>query len=129
MGGQNYQDLINRIKESADYRLNNPEEFYYLLGQFVIYVFHCLGGANKFKREINYLTNPSQPQTISRLGQRNIDFLKNYPNLVKIKTDLAANVYRLLIDNQTAFIHDSLAEGPCSEAFYQGLYEDNFLLQ
>ena len=127
---ENFQDLS---KDSLCASLNfisimDSAEYYYVLGQFVMYIFHSLGDLNKYKKEINHLSNPIVTQSMYLLAKRNLRFVENYPKLIKQKNSFIEIVYETILNQKDKFVTPFINEKLCSDAFYKGLYEDNFLV-
>jgi len=101
---------------------DSEEEYFFILGQFIAYVFKLLGGTHKYNSEFNYLTNPYIPKNMYGLGNRNIRFLKNINKKIKIKP---YNIYKALLNNSHKFIKYDLNEKKCSDSFFHGLHSKN----
>jgi hypothetical protein len=96
------QNNIDTLCESLNYlSISDSSEYYFVLGQFVMYIFYSLGDVNNYKREINYLTNPVVKQSIYNLAKRNLRFIKNYPKLIKQKNSFIELVYEVLIEKKS----------------------------
>ena len=123
------QNNIDALCESLNYlSISDSSEYYFVLGQFVMYIFHSLGDVNEYKREINYLINPTAEQSIYILGKRNLKFIKNYPKLVKQKNSFVELVYEVLLQKGHKYITPLINKQKCQQSFYEGIYSSNFLI-
>lgn len=122
-------DFLKQLSESQAICINSSEQFFFILGQFIIYLFYCLGGVDQYKNEINYLTNPYLPKSIFELGQRNIKFISHFPKLLKSPSKPINKVYNALMDSYSVYNNPTINESSCSSAFYEGLYGNNLLIK
>lgn len=123
------QNNIDTLCESLKYlSISDSSEYYFVLGQFVMYIFYSLGNVNNYNREINYLTNPVVKQSIYNLAKRNLRFIKNYSILIKQKNSFVELVYEVLIQKSQKYITPLVDTSKCEQSFYEGIYAPNFLI-
>lgn len=128
-----YEKLRNkyqqRMTNSALEEFDNAEEFFYTMGQLLIFAFHQLGGVHKFNREFNYLTNPYLPVDIQQLGQRIIRFLSKLPADQIIPESAAFYSLQSLKKSGSKYCHGCVNLNSCSDAFYEGLHQNNLFIE
>lgn len=108
-------------------KISNPEQYYFWLAQALMAVFSLMGGADKYRRELNYLTNPAVRKGLQLLNKRVLKFLANINYSVIMQKQELAEVYEQLVEWDKANGESYLDENKCEDAFYRGLHEDNFL--
>ncbi|MFZ5968494.1 MAG: hypothetical protein ACOYVK_15175 [Bacillota bacterium] len=114
-----------KLMTSSDISFDSAEEFYYILGQFLVYVFQLLGGADKYKKEFNFLTNPYLPLGIQDICTRIIAFLKRLPHDVLYQNSGTIEVYEAFIFHEISYTKNPINQNTCTQAFYQGIHEEN----
>lgn len=120
--------LCSKLKEGHEVSFGSPEEFYYVLGQFLIYVFSQLGGIHKYQKEFNYLTNPYLPRDVRQLGSRVIRFFTRLPVQFLQADSLIAHTCRCLIEKSHYYQTKDIDIPSCTEAFFEGIHCDNMFI-
>jgi hypothetical protein len=117
-----------RIEDNLYSEFNNPEEYFYCLGQILVYVFEKLGGADNYRKEFCYLTCPNVPCDALRLNRRAIHFLENLPKLMVINDDSVNKALRMIFSWHYTGRNENVNLKISEVAFYDGIYEENILL-
>lgn len=128
----NYNDkesMLNRLYAYQDFSFSSPEEYYFLLGQCLVYVFTQLGGVHKYKKEFNYLTNPYLPQDVHQLGIRILRFLSKLPASFLNDNPVVSHIIRSLINKKQQYCDIHVNPSTCSDALFEGLHSDNIIHQ
>ncbi len=123
------EDFEEKISTCEIIEFDNGEEYFFILGQFINYIFDTLGGPHKYKNALNYLTDPYIPKSIKEIGERNINFLNNLPKLFPVKDMQFNKVYKALIEDKSKFINDNTDELLCSDSFFKGLHGNNLFME
>lgn len=122
------QQVLHERISAGLFTTLSGEEYFFLLAQVLVAILARLGGVDKYRREFNYLTNPSVRKTAGELGLRVLHFLAGIRD-------------RLILDNQLGQACEELLkpeycyakqEGNLrqwEEAFYEGLYSDNLFVE
>jgi hypothetical protein len=118
----------NKVEELEIGDFDGPEEYFYALGQFVVYVFEKIGGAHNFRKEFCYLTCPVVHCDAKRLNKRNVHFLGNIDKILKIEDDKINKILALIFDWNLRGKIENINLRMCEVAFYDGIYEENVLL-
>jgi len=103
-------------------KISSNEQYYFLLAKALVAAFDFLGGADKYRPEFNYLTNPVVRKGMQVLNKRVLRFLANiYPSVIGPNQDLA-EVYKQIVNWNEANANSYLDEPSCEDAFYKGLH-------
>lgn len=122
------EGFVKKLETEEVIEFYSEAEYFFVLAQFIIYVFEALGGVDKYKKEINYLTNSYIPKSIREIGERNINFLKKLSTKLSMKGIDGSKIYKALLENKDRYINNSLNEQLCSDAFFRGLYNSNLFI-
>lgn len=104
----------------------SDESYYFALGQLLVHVFTLMGGVDRYRKEFNYLTNPSLDYPVQKLNQRIVRFLR----LARERYQLGPDAERLLdtvLSWQPEHQNEVRHIASWDDAFYTGLHEDNLL--
>lgn len=123
------QSVRQRIFENIYEDFKNPEEYFYTLGQIIVYVFEKLGGADNYRKEFCYLTCPNVPCNALRLNNRAVHFLSNVPKILDINDEYVGKAFKMIFSWNNDGRNDKINLKMCEEAFYDGIYEDNIFLR
>ena len=122
------KNLREKINGRENVQFDNSEEYYYALGQIVVYIFEKLGGADIYRREFSYLTCPTIPYDALRISRRVVHFLENLPRLINIEDKDAGRAIGMIFAWNSEGKNENINFKRCEEAFYDGVYEENVLL-
>lgn len=125
MDGKHLQETLReRLSADTEFTILSGEEYFFLLGQVLVAVLAKLGGVDKYRREFNYLTNPSVRKTVGDLGLRCLRFLTGVRERIQIN-GLLAQAYDEVLSSQHDYPRRGGNLSQWEEAFYEGLYRDN----
>ncbi len=104
--------------------ITSDESYYFALGQLLVHVFTVMGGIDRYRKEFNYLTNPSLAYPVQKLNSRIVHFLK----CARERYELGLGAERF-IDAVLAWQPGQLDEPrhieSLDDAFYSGLHAEN----
>jgi hypothetical protein len=109
--------------------LDEGPAFFYTCAQLLVYVLTMLGGCDRFKKELNYMTNPYIPRDISEIANRVLRFFANLSKRSILSDQTFDLVYSLIVANRDAVLAQKGNEALLEEAFFAGLHGDNVLLR
>ena len=124
---QRLWDIVDAAHNQIEFEIKTSPEFYFILGQLVMYIFSKRGGVDCFRSEINYLTNPYMEQSIGKLGQRSLRFVGFLPRLLPTAPSFIKVIQRKL-RTEHGLLHDYTCGETCQVAFYAGIYADNIMI-
>lgn len=121
--------LTNKLFTEKDIVFDSQEEYFFVLGQFLIYAFSRLGGIHKYRKEFNYLTNPYLPQNVQQLGIRVVRFITKLPKQLTGGNDAASFTAQALIKYSQVYCHAAVDILSCTEAFFEGIHSNNLFTE
>jgi len=124
----NKEALHKKINIDSVFTFDSAEQYFFTLGQFLIYAFTQLGGVHKFNKEFNYLTNPYLPQDVQQLAIRIVRFLSKLPADIVCNSKATSNILNSLIQCKDQFCNNPMNLSTCTEAFFEGLHSENIFL-
>lgn len=122
--GLKFADIINNKEKDS---FERQEDYYFALGQFLIWTFTKLGGTDKYRREFTYLTNPTLNADIQVKARRVLSFLHHVPKLIDMDNGPVMKIYSMLLSGKNRHVESCTDRAKCEDAFYDGLYDDNII--
>lgn len=117
--------LYQKYSSEHIFIFSDAEEYFFILGQFLVYSFSCLGGIHKYRREFNYLTDPQLPKDVQQLGIRIIRFITKLPKDIINSNQYICNISQALVDNSNYYCHSNIDIACCTDAFFEGVHSKN----
>lgn len=106
--------------------ITSDEDYYFALGQILVHVFTVMGGVDRYRKEFNYLTNPSLAYPVQKLNSRIVHFLGRARDRYQLGTD-AEQLLDAVLSYQPGHQDESRHIESLDDAFYSGIHADTIL--
>jgi hypothetical protein len=121
--------IRNKLIDGQNIVFDGEEEYFFILGQFLMYVFSLLGGIHKYSKEFSYLTNPYLPQDVQQLGIRIVRFISKLPIQVFHTNKPPRGIVQSLIKSGELYLYLTVDIFNCTEALFEGIHSENLFIE
>ncbi len=104
----------------------SDESYYFALGQLLVHVFNLMGGVDRYRKEFNYLTNPSLAYPVQKLNSRIVHFLRRARERYELGPD-AEQLLDAVLSYQPGHQDEPRHIESLDDAFYSGIHADSTL--
>jgi hypothetical protein len=108
---------------------DTEEEYFFILGQFLMYVFYRLGGIQRHHNAFHYLTNPYLPHDVQQLGLRTVRFFSKLPTQMFHGNENLSTLVSSLVEHTDLYLYSSVDIPKCTEAFFHGIHSKNLFIE